>query len=163
MEEDEIANLVGGDDSKKGWSAIVDKNLKMMKDNPQQLEAYNDILFSLDDPSPRKQRLFFVEGIFRVFTLKFLTLYPFKLCYYRTWRLWQDILVQHSYLRDARSKERGHRLCLNRDRCTSSSGRIDSTQVIQHYERCALGFSSTHRLPIFLWQKAPRCKADCNR
>jgi len=65
MEEDEIVNLVGGDDSAKGWSGIVDKNVKMMKNNPQQLEAYKEIRSSLDNPSRHKQRLFFVEGILK--------------------------------------------------------------------------------------------------
>jgi hypothetical protein len=64
MEEEE-ANLVGGDDSAyaKGWSGIVEKNVKMMKDNPQQLEAYNKIISSINDTRPNKKRLFFVEGM----------------------------------------------------------------------------------------------------
>ena len=66
MEKEELENLVGGDDSSyaKGWTAIVDKNVKMMKDNPQQFDAYNEILSSLNDPRPSRQRLFFVEGKF---------------------------------------------------------------------------------------------------
>jgi hypothetical protein len=68
MEEDELTNLIGGDDSAKGWAGIVDKNVKMMKNNPQQLEAYNEIRSSLDNPNRNKQRLFFVEGILFAFT-----------------------------------------------------------------------------------------------
>lgn len=70
MDEDELVNLVGGDDSgkpKQSWEYLVKQRVKMMNDNPDQLAAYEEILNSINDPSKNIQKLFFLEGKYFLF------------------------------------------------------------------------------------------------
>jgi hypothetical protein len=64
MEIDVLSNLIGNNDPKyaKTWGGVVEKNRDMMKANPPQLAAYNEIIAAIESTDKNRQHLFFLEG-----------------------------------------------------------------------------------------------------
>ena len=63
MGEDELLNLIGGDDKDKGkhtWNSVARERVAKMKDNEDQKRAYDRIMKAVH--SKHGERLFFLEG-----------------------------------------------------------------------------------------------------
>lgn len=69
MEDEQIINILGGDRDSKGnvsWQKFISQRLKNMANSKEQLRAYNTILQSIRSADPKRQRLFFLEGILKM-------------------------------------------------------------------------------------------------
>lgn len=69
MEDEQIINILGGDRDSKGnvsWQKFISQRLKNMANSKEQLRAYNTILQSIRSDDPKRQRLFFLEGILKM-------------------------------------------------------------------------------------------------
>ena len=69
MEDEQIINILGGDRDSKGnisWQKFISQRLKNMANSEEQLRAYNTILQSIRSADPKRQRLFFLEGILKM-------------------------------------------------------------------------------------------------